>query len=78
MPKIRTNPKRYEELQALIDGRLGVLHMSRTELAERMGYCRQTISDRISHPEKMTIGDLEQIRRILGIPADALRAALFI
>lgn len=76
MPKLRQPENKYGPLQDLIRSRLGILQMSMTELADRMGYCRQTMADRITHPEKLMLVDLTQISKILSIPAEDLRAVL--
>lgn len=76
MPKLRHPENKYGPLQDLIRSRLGILQMSMTELADRMGYCRQTMADRITHPEKLMLVDLTQISKILSIPAEDLRAVL--
>ena len=76
MPKLRKPENKYGPLQDLIRSRLGVLQMSMTELADRMGYCRQTMADRVAHPEKLMLVDLTRLSVILSIPADDLRAAM--
>ena len=76
MPKLKRKENKYEALQMLIGGKIAVLDVTLLELAPEVGCCRQTLSDRIKHPDKLTLGDVARIAKALDISSEDMRAAI--
>lgn len=74
MPKIRRTEQnvRDDNFRAIISGSLEKVHISRTELAERAGINRTTMSRRWQCPDEFTKGELRNICNILNISPNTL------
>ena len=70
----RTVP--HERVGRLIAGAAMVRRMSTADLAAKLGKCENTVRQRIRNPGDMTLSELTQLGKILGIPIDDLRFAI--
>nr|DAG69024.1 MAG TPA: helix-turn-helix domain protein [Caudoviricetes sp.] len=78
MPRVNLGrDKCREDLVALIWGKCAVLGINNGDLAEKLGVCRQTVSNYKKNPKKyLTVEDVLKICRFLNIPLEELRAAI--
>ena len=70
----RTIP--HEHVGLLIAGTAKVRRMSTADIAAKMGKCENTVRSRMRNPGEMTLSELTQFGKILGIPIDDLRFAI--
>ena len=76
MAKLKRPYDPYEKYKVLVHGKMDVLGLSCTMLAEKMDSSRNTMSKYLREPEQMSLGMLRRLNRILEIPAEEARAAL--
>ncbi len=76
MPKLRTPYNKYAKLQVLINGYMNAQGLNNTSLAAKMGCCHQTVANWRKDPSVIRLSELAKLCRILGIPAEELRAAV--
>ena len=65
----------YQPMARLILGAMAVRNLNYTDMAARMGCCRQTAAQKLRSPELMTLGELRTVGHVLGIQEE-LRTAL--
>lgn len=70
--------RRYDELLALLCGKAYVRYhkLDFDRWSAECGLSDATLRRRIDAPEEITLGELRDIARPLGIPEDALRSAI--
>ena len=72
MPRVNLGRDRCrEDMIALIWGKCAVMGLNNGDIAEKMGVCRQTVSNWKKNPKKQL-----RICRILNIPLEDLRTAI--
>lgn len=76
MPKIKKTPSKYDKLLLLINGRIKTDKVSMEKLAYYMKVSRNTAAARLREPGKLTLEDIGNLSRGLGIPIDDIRAAI--
>lgn len=74
----KTAARRYDELLALLCGKAYVRYhkLDFDRWSAECGLSDATLRRRIDAPEEITLGELRDIARPLGIPEDALRSAI--
>lgn len=76
MPKLKPAYDPYEKYRVLVNEKMATQHMTRADLAYKLGCHRTTLSTYLDNPEKLTLGLIRKINRHLGITAEDARAAL--
>ena len=71
LPRIK-HSEAFEPMRRLIRG----YGLNGTKLAKVLNVSEQTARSRIREPERLTLGDLERLNRMGGIPLDEIRAAI--
>lgn len=66
----------HERVGRLIAGAASVRRISTADLAAKLGKCENTVRARIRNPGDLTLSELTQLGKYLGIPIDELRFAI--
>ena len=75
MPRLKKED-RYDRLKKMIRGEMADQNVSIEKLGRYTGYHRNTMSERLQHPETLTLYEISQIAIALDIPAEDIRSAI--
>ncbi len=77
MPATRFDKRKdYNRLRALVSGAIEANEMTRDEVASVLGMCERSARDYLKVPEKLPLGTLLKLCRVLGIPIDDLKGCI--